>query len=670
MSKRLVFLLAPVIVLAVVYALVMRSWLLKQESESEASSAMTEATAAFVEETLSETEEIDLDRDEPIVTTVPLRIEVTEYAGRRIEVSGRITTLDEKRRLLESIKADLPEAFNVDDRVTLDYQCGGFVWLDALDRVDFAVIQQIRRFRLTLSNESVKVSGMAARAAEMEELERRLRQGIPSGVAFESELQVARPPLASLSVWSSPDSTVLLSGVLPEGAERVFLEIVKSSVPGARVVSDLLNDRFAVEPSWQERITTFLPDFLQSVQRASFTIEEGNRVKIAGLAQAAALAGLRRKITSSFPSPPFELELDLQLGVLQRPLATGGSGEAVATPAETLAEMVRSMKIFFPRGRARASSLAQEERDKLDRLGRQWKKENFTGKVFVFGFTDASGDAATNDYVSGLRCRNVVSYLRRNHGLDDSQFEAVGIPENHPPETGLADRLRRVEFGFAEEPSQQLVLNWSAELGAPNQLLKPVKAEELFAEIGEITFAKGKVTPAYEVRQKLQDLASAMVLEKRNDVLVVYGFSDNKGSAAANRWYTEERCKAVAAELVKVGFLEEQIVLRPVLPARPKEEPGADEGVDPEADDGESGDEEEDPKLNPRRVRLVLMPKENFEASEQVTREAAEEEVQEAEGESSGESGADEPGDDDQPPAPAPDSGDVEAELDSGRPVS
>lgn len=95
----------------------------------------------------------------------------------------------------------------------------------------------------------------------------------------------------------------------------------------------------------------------------------------------------------------------------------------------------------------------------------------------------------------------------------------------------------------------------------------------------------------------------------------------------------------MAAELVKVGFLEEQIVLRPVLPARPKEEPGADEGVDPEADDGESGDEEEDPKLNPRRVRLVLMPKENFEASEQVTREAAEEEVQEAEGESSGSPG-------------------------------
>lgn len=625
MSKqRLVFLLVPVVLLAVVYAVFTCKWLVDQDAEEEVASAQSEATAAFMEEMYAQPDEVEAAEDQSAtMAKVSPEVRLAEYPGRRLLVSGRVSTSDERRGIIDAVASDVGDSFQIDDQANLDYQCTEFRWLAAVERIDFSVIERIRRFKLELTNGSATLTGFVVSDAEAASVERHFQEVLPRGVTLKNELETVDLPQASLSVWAAPDSTILLEGILPEGAASAYVALVKEALPEMRSVSDLIEDRFVEKPAWEEQIKEFLPGFLRRVQRTSFTIEKGNLISIEGLAQADEMAALQSRIASTFTSPRYRVQMDLQVGVpTARTLTPAEQSPATASEvAGTVPEMLATMKIYFGSARSRVSQLDYKEKQKLDQLGRQWQRENFRDKVYVFGFTDHSGDPDTNAYFSEARCRSVVAYLKKEYGIDNSYFEVIGTPEDHPPETGTASELRRVEFSLTEDLSQPPITKWEAvSSSSPRQVLKPVSIQELLSETNEIKFKRGVARLAEEDRKALAQLGNIMALEKITDVIVLYGYSDTKGSARANRWYTEERCKAVAKALTEAGFPEDQVVLRPVLPARTTEEEADDEVPEDKVDETSSEEEEgEDASKspdNPRRVQLVLMSREAFEQSE------------------------------------------------------
>lgn len=620
MFKRLVFLLALMALFAVGYV-VYKNQALANDPEEDLEIYQTAVTSAFIEETFAEPEEMDTAAAEEDFedSAVSPEVQIAEYPGRRIVVSGIVSTSDDRRAIIKALKEDLSEDFKLDDQVKLDYQCGKFAWLSKVPDLDFSMTNDVRRLVLILTNTQVTLAGEvfkdAARVSE------RVKGVLPVGVALEDRIKVRESPEASLSVWAAPDRTVLVSGTVPEGDAKAYVDLVRNAMPGMPVVNDMSEDRFVESPDWNKQMLTFLPGFLRTTQRAGIKISKGRVVKIEGLVQAKAMADLRKRLSASFPAPRYQMEMDLQLGVftdtkVTAPTVVGATAPTKETAsARTVAEMIATSKIYFRSGRSRANQLISEELGKLDRMGMQWRKENFNKKVYVFGFTDSSGDPETNAYIK-TRCVNVVNYLRETYGIDKSYFEVVGTPENHPPETGSASELRRVEFSLTDTPSQPPVANWSSNIN-PGNVLKPISYAELLAKSKVIYLGSGQITPSKEDRASLSQLGNAMVLEKITDVVVMYGYSDGKGKAAANKWYTEERCKAVAKEFIDAGVPVEQIVIRPVLTAQPAKVKDAP----PENKDSK---EEVKPEDNPRRVELVVMSREAFDAAEAEAKAAIE----------------------------------------------
>ncbi len=579
---------------------------------------------------LVEGEDFPLEEGDLEAASFLSHVVVSEFPGRRLVLTGLLSTPDERRTLIEAVQKDLPDGFTIDDQIKLDYRCSPFPWLLDIDRLDFSKVNDIQRFELTLEPTRVIVAGEVY-GGDGQALVGQIARVLPDGVQVDDQMKAASRDKASFSVWTAPDQTFLVSGTVPEGDAEAYLNIVRQAMPGVPVVNDLMEDRFLSKPSWEKRIKDFLPGFLRTTQRPGLKISLGNQVRLEGLAQASALSSLRKSLAASFPSPEFQLEIDIQLGVPTETKVVSADVSAQrkprpATDAKSVEEMVGMMKIYFRSGRSRASQLRSSEIEKLNHFGRLWRKQGFNKKVWVFGFTDASGDAATNAYFSKTRCQNVVAYLKKNFAIDDSYFEIVGTPDNHPQETGTPNELRRVEFSLTDRPTQPPVANWAAAIKRPTNLLKPINFFELYSNLKVVTFGSGKISPSREDRAKLAQMGSAMALEKIEDVMVIYGYSDGKGSRQANEWYTEERCKAVAKEFTKNGVPSDQVIVRPVLSAQPVA-PKKDE--EPKDKDANDDDGEEKPEFNPRRVELVLMTREAFEKKEAAEAQAAKE--QEAE---------------------------------------
>ena len=550
-------------------------------------------------------------------------VHIIEYPGRRLVVSGRMFNAEARAKVLDAIVNDLGGSFVIDDQVKLDYQCEPFTWGSKVDGLDFTEVQKVRNFDLELTNTQVTLSGEVFSQQASGNVASRFSSKLPSGVRFEDALKAVDKPEASFSVWAAPDRTFLLSGTVPEDSAAAYVKLIQNAMPGIPVINDLIEDRFVRKPEWESQVKGFLPGFLSTTQRAALKIDSGNNVKLEGLAQSKTLVSMRSKLQKSFPESRYDLQIDLQLGVPTDIIITepDPSNVPAGPVARTVSEMIGSYKIYFRSGRSRVSQLSSSEVAKLDRLGRQWRKENFDQKVYVFGFTDSSGDPGTNAYFSETRCSNIVAYLKKNYGLDASFFEVVGTPANHPKESGTANELRRVEFSLTDQPSQAPVLNWAATGAGASNVLKPVVVADLFSKTKEIFFGSGKVTPAKEDRESLFQLGSALALEKNQDMIIVYGYADSKGKAAANKWFTEERCKAVRKELMRGGVPSEQIIMRPILPAKVSNADGESSTKKKEEDDPEA--------VNPRKVQLVMMEKAAYDKAE-AEKKAAAEAVEEA----------------------------------------
>ena len=93
----------------------------------------------------------------------------------------------------------------------------------------------------------------------------------------------------------------------------------------------------------------FLPGFLRTTQRAALKIDEGNHVRLEGLAQSKTLASMRKTLQASFPEPKYDLQIDLQLGVpTDIEVTTSDLSKTPARPvARTVHEMVGTFKIYF-----------------------------------------------------------------------------------------------------------------------------------------------------------------------------------------------------------------------------------------------------------------------------------------------------------------------------------
>ncbi len=567
----------------------------------------------------------------PVAASVFPDVHITEFPGRRLVVSGRMSNVVGRTKVLEAIANDLGESFVIDDQVKLDFQCEPFSWGSRVEELDFTEIQKVRNFDLQLTNARVTLSGEVFSQQASANVAGRVQSRLPREVSFEDALKTVAKPEASFSVWAAPDRTFLVSGTVPEASAEAYVKLIQDALPGMPVINDLIEDRFVQKPDWGLRVKAFLPGFLNTTQRASLKIDSGNHVKLEGLAQSRAIANMRTNLRQSFPKPMYDLQVDLQLGVPTNiKVTTPDSSKAPMGPvARTVPEMIGSYKVYFRSGRSRVSQLDSSEVAKLDRLGRQWRKENFNQKVYVFGFTDSSGDPGTNAYFSETRCSNVVTYLKKKYNIDASLFEVMGTPPDHPKESGTADELRRVEFSLTNQPSQAPETNWAATSAGPSNVLKPVVAAELFSQSKEIFFGSGKVTASAEDRESLFQLGSALALEKNKDMIIVYGYADSKGKAAANKWFTEERCKAVRDELMRGGVPGERIIMRPILPAKVSE-PASESPPKKQEDE----DDEEPETVNPRKVQLVMMERaayDKIEAEKEAAAEAEKEAAAEAE---------------------------------------
>ena len=645
MSRRLVFLLAAAVFLAISAALFIHFWPRPGQAERKTNPSTAGPASTSMGPTSAKPERLPSAPVDADGNAVPSpQLEVAEYPGRRVVLSGRISTAEERGAVIQAIQAELPDGFHIDNRARLDYQCSQFAWLSAWGKIDFSIVKDIHRFTLTVTNTRVTLSGGVSSHAAAAKITQQIQAALPEGVSLQDHLQSTMPPHASLTVWEAPDQTLLVSGTVPEGDAQRYLEMVSEAMPGLPVVDDLVEDRFVAAPPWKQQVEQFLPAFLQTTQRAGLEIAKGNRVKIEGITQAKAIPGLRQRLATSFPSPGFHLEMGIQLGVptetklgrpeVGRPKTEEPSAPQPAAPAKTVAEFVATAKIYFGRGQSKVDQLTAAEVAKLDSLGQLWQQESFKEKVYVFGFTDPSGDPETNLRLSKARGENVVAHLSQTYGIDPSSFEIVGTPDDHPPEMGKANELRRVEFSLTSQPSQAPVANWAAAV-APDSLLRPITFQDLYAENRVILFGSGKITPSKEARESLARLGYAIVLEKIEDMVIVYGYAAGKRSPASNRWYAKERCQAVTEELTNNGVAREQIVIRLVTPARavvpdedgnpaeddPEKETNGEKDGDEETDDEENGEpDESDPEENPGRVELVLMSRTVFEKAVDETR--------------------------------------------------
>ena len=555
------------------------------------------AAVAIQNEPLQVPEEVDKALAADVSELTPPTITFLEYPGRLVALEGAVSTAEERRTLQKILGRIYSKGTKFDNQLQLDRDRELFSWLKALAEIDLSGLHEVWELKCELSNSAFKVSGKVASQAVGKRLLKTLASTLPEGVKLSNELEAGDQPKPSISVWMAPGMTYLLTGSLPESMIAEMLTLVKRAVPaGALVIDDLVENRFVQQPTWKEELTGFLPRFLKETQRSVFRISSASEVKVEGIATGTAIPGIRRRLLAAFPSNRFKVETDLQLGV------SSGKQIGVGKVKLTIQELISSSKILFRSGRSRVSQLSTGERAKLDQIGQQWRNENFDQKVYVFGFTDASGDRETNAYVSSNRCSNVVLYLTKNFGIDKSYFEVMGLPDDYEPDPDLSsDELRRVEFSLTDKPTAGG--NSEASDAQPKTLLKPVTLEDLLVS-NIVYFTRRQVTPSKTDRRKIADLGSALVLSGTTDNVVLYGYSDGRGKAADNRWLVEECCRAVAKILRSSGIPDSQIIIRPVV--KPKSADGAENVETKPIREDDSVPPM--PEENPRRVELKLEP--------------------------------------------------------------
>ena len=224
-------------------------------------------------------------------------------------------------------------------------------------------------------------------------------------------------------------------------------------------------------------------------------------------------------------------------------------------------------------------------------------------KLYIFGFTDSSGDRETNDYVSKNRCSNCALYLSRQFGIDRTYLEVIGMPEGYEAPDGPASELRRVEFSFS--PSHSPTDLEGSTASAPTTYLQPVSYDYLYPLVKKVYFKSRQVTPAKSDRDNLSGFGSAFLLEEIEGNIVLYGYSDGKGSAAANEWVTEERCKEVAKVLIRAGVPSDRIVIKPLQKTIVEAKVVAD--IPNQKTEGSAkGEDEEKPEVNLRRIEILI----------------------------------------------------------------
>ncbi len=628
MRRALISIVLAIVGCAFLYALIAKRWADNKEMESPVPAMarldvesitepleLDEDVAGNVEDTTAETDgqEVAVDPEEEPTHTP--HIQWNEYPGRRMLLQGVVSTGEERRKITEIFTTGLPKEWKIDNQLKLDHQCEPFTEIEKLQNLNLQAALTVRLLECHINDQTISLKGTVPTGAAKQRLLAAWQQSKPQEWILEEEVGVEAAPSASISVWMSPDRTSLVSGTVPEGMGQHFIKLFKASVPaGVLVIDDLIEDRFVASPAWLERFEKFLPLFLQQTQRSGLRIDKNNHVRVEGVAKGAAIASLKRQLTDVFPPPTYEIAFELQLGMASnQKVETVKPDQAAPKALATYDDLIRNAKIYFRSGNVRVSRLAGKERAKIDQIGLKWSQENRNRKIYLFGFTDPSGDRGTNEYFAKTRCDNVALYLKREFGIPEDLLEVIGMPKDYKPSGGSPSEMRRVEFSFNDQPSAGSTAPITL-ASAPKTVLKPVSLRNLVSTT-KIFFTSKQVTPSKDDRKVLEAIAGAMVLEKPEEQLVVFAYSDGKGSANANKWFTEERCKAVAGILTRFGVPREQIVLQPVIKAKssnaePKEPKASgsledkDEAARKNAKDGN-----EETEVNERRVEFALIAK-------------------------------------------------------------
>ena len=180
------------------------------------------------------------------------------------------------------------------------------------------------------------------------------------GLTVTNEVTIEPKPQPNISLWMAPDHTFLFSGSVPIGEGARLRDLVTQSIPSTtRLVDDLTESRFVARVSWYEELSEFFPLFAREAQRCNIRIA-GNKVLVEGIAKSSSISSVRRRINATFPSPRFEVEAKLSLGVpTERKLDLG---EPRARAPKDLTELALATRIYFGSGRSRVSQLKASER--------------------------------------------------------------------------------------------------------------------------------------------------------------------------------------------------------------------------------------------------------------------------------------------------------------------
>ena len=335
-----------------------------------------------------------------------------------------------RSKLVDTARAAL--GVEIADQMTLAR--GAPPRFEAAAQLMLAQIGKLKDGKVTISDESVSLSGMARELGGREAIATALK-GLPEGFKVATN-QVKAPPYVFEAYKDPVAVTLTLSGYVPD--DKVHAAIIASAA--RRFFIEKVVDNLKTSLGAPGGFSAAVMPALGALSRLSTgtLVVSDREVKLSGDAlYDAAASQIRAGLGKEFPQN-FQFKADVSI----KPAVAPVDGTVCQ---QLLTELLGKAKIRFESGSA---AIDPDSAGLLDHLV-ETASRCPTSNIEVVGHTDIDGDNAANQSLSERRAQAVVDVLVKA-GLPPGRFTAVGYGSTQPivtndSEDGKAQN-RRIEF--------------------------------------------------------------------------------------------------------------------------------------------------------------------------------------------------------------------------------
>ncbi len=349
----------------------------------------------------------------------------------RVTLSGHAPLPAIRSKLMDAARASL-KGTEISDRMTLARGASS-----KFDNAALLLIEQVGRLKdgkITLSDNSVSLTGMARELGNREAIQAALRN-LPEGFSVK-ENTIKAPPYVFQANKDPVANTVTLAGFVPDN--NVHAAIV--AAVGRKFFSEKLVDNLKASigaPQGFQNAAIAALGALSRVSTGSLVMSD-REVKLSGDALYAVAADqIKGSIGGELPQG-----WTAKAEVSVKPVA---SAVDPTVCQQLFFELLGKAKIRFDSGKA---TIDKDSMGLLDRLI-ETALRCPTANIEVAGHTDSDGDNSANMALSEKRAQAVADYLVKA-GLPTDRLRAVGYGSSQPVAANDTDegkaKNRRIDF--------------------------------------------------------------------------------------------------------------------------------------------------------------------------------------------------------------------------------